>query len=80
MYTIFFILFLLVIIGAVWYYVLRPRGVKLPGLPGRSSPKSGICPFCKSDDLFYSPKRGLWQCNKCREIFSDPRKLSNKKQ
>lgn len=77
MYPLFYLLFVLVILGAVYYYVLQPMGVKLPGLRGfgrKGSIKGGgVCPFCSSDDIFYSTKRKLWTCNDCKEAFLEPK-------
>ena len=73
MYELFYALFVIFILGLAYYKILRPLGVRIPGLPrfgkGRSGSivEAGLCPFCKSEDIFYSAKRSIYYCSKCND-------------
>ena len=74
LYYVFIIFFIGVMLGAVYYMYIKPSGITFGGFGrGSSKIKSGLCPFCNSDDVIYSPKRQLWSCNKCKDVFAKPK-------
>lgn len=82
MSTLLYFVMVVVVLGLAYFIVLKPRGITLGSIKGvgRSlggAKSGGMCPFCGSDDILYSPKRGLWECNNkaCGEVFKDPAKV-----
>jgi len=63
---------LILIAGVVFIYLKFFKGKISFGF---GKPKtSGVCPMCNSDDIMFSPKRGLWICNYCKQPFAKPLK------